>query len=138
MKKAHSASTKLAKVKAAKNRLDRGESTAAMAEMVESNNMSTIEGEVKREPAEAPRASTPSPLEMGASPIPSTPPRLAQPGPPSPPAPPPPSLTQDTHSSFFSLLREVLLNNDNPTTLKHLSDAFIVWSSSPISPLNEW
>ena len=66
------------------------------------------ETEVKQEAVETPRPMTPSPLEIS----PKTPP------PPPLPPPPPPSLTQDTHSSFFTLLREVLINNDCPANLK--------------------
>lgn len=52
--------------------------------------------------------------------------------------PPPPSLNQETYPSFFSLVREILLNSDNPTTCKQLVDCVVVWTNSPISPLNEW
>ena len=66
-------------------------------------------------------------------------PDLKAPPPPSPPPPPPPSLTEDTHLSFFHLIRQILLNNGGPSsTLKQVVDAVLLWNSSPISPLNEW
>ena len=123
-KKPISTTTKLAKVKNVKNRPERTESVLTA---VESESVFG-ETEVKQEAVETPRPMTPSPLEIS----PKTPP------PPPLPPPPPPSLTQDTHSSFFTLLREVLINNDCPANLKQTTDAVVVWSSSPISPLNEW
>jgi len=51
---------------------------------------------------------------------------------------PPPCLTQDTHPSFFALLREILISNDGFFTQKQIIDALVNWSTSPISPLNEW
>lgn len=50
----------------------------------------------------------------------------------------PPCLTQDTHPSFFALLREILISNDGSFTQKQIVDALVSWSTSPISPLNEW
>ena len=68
-------------------------------------------------------------------------PMVAKPPPPPPPPPlpppPPPSLTQDTHSSFFHLLRQILRCNSSQM-LKEVTDALILWNNSPISPLNEW
>merc|ERR1740128_41126 len=49
-----------------------------------------------------------------------------------------PCLTQDTHPSFFTLLREILVSKDSSFTQKQIVDALVTWSSSPISPLNEW
>ena len=118
------------KLKNVKTRPERTESVMTVIEPRESNSMAMIgECEVKQEPVESFRPMTPSPLE----PCPTPPP----PAPPLPP-PPPPSLTQDTHSSFFTLLREVLINNEVPATLKQTTDSVVIWSSSPISPLNEW
>lgn len=51
---------------------------------------------------------------------------------------PPASLTQDTHSSFFSLMREMMFNTDGPLTLNQYVEAMTQWNNSPISPLNEW
>ncbi len=131
VKKPIPASAKLTKIKNIKNRPERTESVVTAVEP-ENNSVPMIgEKEVKLEVVETPRPITPSPLETS----PKTPP--PPPAPPLPP-PPPPSLTQDTHSSFFTLLREVLTNNDFPATLKQTTDAVVVWSSSPISPLNEW
>jgi hypothetical protein len=122
--------SKPTKTKNVKNRPERTESVLTVVEPGESNSMSMIsESEVKQEPVETSRPMTPSPLESCPTPPP--------PPPPIPP-PPPPSLTQDTHSSFFTLLREVLINNEVPATLKQTTDSVVIWSSSPISPLNEW
>lgn len=118
------------KTKNTKSRPDRTESVSATYEQGEGSSMMMIsESEVKQEAAETPRPITPPPIEKCPTPPP--------PPPPLPP-PPPPSLTQDTHSSFFTLLREVLINNELPATLKQTTDSVVVWSSSPISPLNEW
>ena len=52
--------------------------------------------------------------------------------------PPPPSLTQDTHPSFFSLLREIVTASDGALSEKQLIGALTAWNSSPIAALNEW
>ena len=58
---------------------------------------------------------------------------------PAPSSPiPPVCLTQDTHSSFFALLREILLSAEGSSNQKHLLEALTMWNSSPITPLNEW
>lgn len=120
---------KQARSKNAKSRTDRTESISAIFVSGEGSGMMMLsESEVKQEAAETPRPITPPLLEKCPTP----------PPPPSPLPPPPPSLTQDTHSSFFTLLREVLINNELPATLKQTTDSVVLWSSSPISPLNEW
>ncbi|KAI9563200.1 hypothetical protein GHT06_010658 [Daphnia sinensis] len=122
--------TKPTKTKNPKSRPDRTESVSATFEQGERSTTTIIsEAEVKQEATETPRPITPPPIEKCPTPPP--------PPPPLPP-PPPPSLTQDTHSSFFTLLREVLINNELPATLKQTTDSVVVWSTSPISPLNEW
>lgn len=88
------------------------------------------------------RMGSPAPVPLQPPPPrpPSPPPPLPPPQPPPSP-PPPPSLTQDTHSSFFHLLRQILLTASTdalPWTVKEITEALVIWSSSPISPLNEW
>ena len=94
------------------------------------------ETDVKTEPTAPSRPCSPPPKMPSPRPPPS--PAPAAPAPPPPPPPPPPCLTQDTHSSFFALLREVSINNDGPLSVKQFVDSIVVWSSSPITPLNEW
>ena len=115
------------------SRPERPESALTPTELAaESSTVPNVEEPaIKQEIVETLRPLTPSPTDA--------PPSSPPPPPPPPlPPPPPPCLTQDTHTCFFTLLREVLTNNDCPASLKQTSDAVVVWSTSPISPLNEW
>lgn len=48
-------------------------------------------------------------------------------------------LMQDTHVSFFSLLRDIICSSPNHRmTLDKIDHHLKTWESNPISPLNDW
>ncbi|RZF47766.1 hypothetical protein LSTR_LSTR006030 [Laodelphax striatellus] len=48
-------------------------------------------------------------------------------------------LMQETHASFFSLLRDIICStSDHRMSLAQLEERVRAWTESPISPLNEW
>lgn len=48
-------------------------------------------------------------------------------------------LMQETHASFFSLLRDIICSTpDHRMSLAQLEDRVKAWAESPISPLNDW
>lgn len=50
-----------------------------------------------------------------------------------------PSLMQETHSCFFSLLRDLICTApEQSMTLSNLQAGMRQWQESPISPLNDW
>ena len=48
------------------------------------------------------------------------------------------SLTQDTHSSFFALLRDLFMLKDGLLTMQELDKSLSAWQDSPIAALNPW
>lgn len=52
---------------------------------------------------------------------------------------PTPELMQETHSCFFSLIRDVICSTpDHRMSLVTLEDRLKAWQENPISPLNDW
>lgn len=50
-----------------------------------------------------------------------------------------PDLLSDTHSSFFTLIREIFCSTINHrTTIEHLESKITGWLASPITALNDW
>lgn len=50
-----------------------------------------------------------------------------------------PELMQETHSCFFSLLRDIICStSEHRMSLVMLEDRVKAWAVSPISPLNDW
>ncbi|CAH0561085.1 unnamed protein product [Brassicogethes aeneus] len=50
-----------------------------------------------------------------------------------------PELMQDTHSNFFSLIRDVICStNEHRMNMYTLQERLKSWQENPISPLNDW